>query len=132
MTKIYIAGKFEAQRRLRSVRAEIESRGLGEVVGTWLDEEEAPGKVTEAQKFEYAVRDLSEIRQADLLILDTYDDNLRGGREVEYGYAIASGAAVWVVGPKRNVFHELASVFPSWGEALHALDRAQALEEASI
>jgi len=129
---IYVAGWFGAQERLRKERDRIHALGVGQVVGTWLDEEtvapEAPGETsvvgaTPEQCREYAVRDLGEVRYADLLILDTIDVNPRGGREVEYGLALATGIGLWIVGPKRNVFHYLAQGhFETWDEALLALD----------
>ena len=111
--KIYLAAKFEAKLVMRGVKLMIEELGH-KVVSTWLDEESLETTVTDAMKLQYALRDLSEIEDADLLILDTYDDNLRGGREVEYGYARALGKQTWVMGPQRNVFHHLAPHFDSW------------------
>jgi hypothetical protein len=129
---IYIAGWFGAKERLRQVRDRIEKVGC-RVVGTWLDEEtgapEAPGlttvgDVTPEQCREYAVRDYYEVtKTADILILDTIDVNPRGGREVEYGMALAAGLTLWVVGPRRNVFHYIAHRhFPTWDGALGALE----------
>lgn len=122
MTAIYVAGKFEAQERLRRVRDAIHAAKLGDVVGTWLDEESAPGEITPEQKREYANRDEAEVAAADLLILDTFDENNRGGREVEYGMARAWGLETWIVGPKRNVFHEQTDAhFAHWGAAIDEL-----------
>lgn len=125
---IYIAGWFGAKERLRAVRDRIHDAGVGTVVSTWLDEEmaapETPGETlvvgaTPEQCHEYAIRDLGEVRYADLFILDTQDVNPRGGREVEYGAALAEGLAVWVVGPKRNVFHYIAHWhFETWDDVL--------------
>jgi hypothetical protein len=119
MRDIYIAGKLEAQERLKHERSRIHRLGVGKVVGTWLDEES--GNPTPQQKLEYADRDTAEVLLADLLILDTNDENNRGGREVEYGIALGTGIEVWVVGPKRNVFHEKAAHFLDWDDALDAL-----------
>lgn len=131
MLNIYIAGWFGAKDRLRTVRDRIHELGVGTVVGTWLDEEtvapEAPGETvvigaTPEECREYAIRDLGEVRYADLLILDTHDVNPRSGREVEYGMALAEGIAVWIVGPCRNVFHYIAhGHFESWDDAIHEL-----------
>jgi len=128
---IYIAGWFGAKDRLRKERDRIHALGVGAVVSTWLDEEtaapEAPGETfvigaTPEQCREYAVRDLGEVRYSDLLILDTIDVNPRGGREVEYGAAVISGLALWVVGPRRNVFHSVAHrQFNAWSGAVAAL-----------
>lgn len=119
---IYIAGKFEAQERLKHERNRIHMLGLGKVIGTWLDEES--GDPTTSQKLDYAERDLVEVSDSDLLILDTADENNRGGREVEYGAALGQGIEVWVVGPKRNVFHELAPHFLDWDDVLEALEKS--------
>lgn len=129
--RIYIAGWFGAKERLRLERDRIHTLGVGEVVGTWLDEEtvapEAPGQplvvgATPEQCREYAFRDLGEVRYADLLILDTIDVNPRGGREVEYGLALSTGLSVWVVGPRRNVFHHIAHrQFDLWDDAIDCL-----------
>src|SRR5206468_8616194 len=95
--------------------------GLGKVIGTWLDEENESPSATE--KLEYAQRDRMEVQDSDLLILDTADENNRGGREVEFGIAVGSGIETWVVGPKRNVFHELAPHFLDWDDVLDALEK---------
>jgi nucleoside 2-deoxyribosyltransferase len=126
---IYIAGKFDAKDRLRIERDRIHALKVGDVISLWLDEETmAPDEtltngigIPAEVGLEYAERDLWEIDAADLLILDTFDDNLRGSREVEFGYALAQGTEVWVVGPKRNVFHEMATHFKSWADVLEEL-----------
>jgi nucleoside 2-deoxyribosyltransferase len=125
---IYLAAKFDAKERIRIERDRIHALKLGHVVSCWLEEEQAaPPEGTQGHELpasvarEYAARDLWEVWHCDLLILDTFDDNMRGGREVEFGMALAAGIEVWVVGPKRNVFHELAPHFDSWADVLEAL-----------
>ena len=115
---VYIAGAFESQARLRDLRDRIEALG-STVIGTWLDEE-GSGTPTFQDALGYAVRDLSEVRVADLLILDTLDVNERGGREVEYGAAFAWGIPTVRVGPARNVFHQLQKEYPDWDTLLAA------------
>lgn len=126
---IYIAGMFDAQARLRIERDRIHALGVGNVISLWLDEEAAApaigavatSTITPEQAKRYAERDMWEITTADLMILDTFDDNLRGGREVEFGIALSEGFKTWVVGPKRNVFHELGRHFGSWADVLEEL-----------
>lgn len=118
--RIYIAGAFESQGRLRRRRYEIEQLGHT-VVSTWLDEEGSPNP-SAADKLAYAKRDLAEVIRSEILIVDTEDTNVRGGREVEYGIAIAMGKPVYVVGPVRNVFHALADgIFETWEEFIIGL-----------
>lgn len=56
-----------------------------------------------------AVKDLAEIRSADVFVLFTDDVSERGGKEVEFGFALGrfQGVLIYIVGPKRNVFHQL-------------------------
>lgn len=57
-----------------------------------------------------AIKDLAEIRSADIFVLFTEDVSERGGKEVEFGFALGrfQGCLLFIVGPKRNVFHQLA------------------------
>ena len=119
LRKVYVAAKFEAKERLQPVRHRLEAGGI-QVVGTWLDEETSTP--THTQKVQYAKRDMAEVMLANLLILDTLDDNNRGGREVEYGMALATGKNIIIVGPFRNVFHTVADArFDTWKECYEFL-----------
>ncbi len=112
----YIASFFDTRARLLPVRETLSRLGL-EVTSRWLDE---PSGVTTAAEFKKcAYRDIEDIKRARFLIIDTLDVTPRGGREVELGYALAWGKPIMLVGPKRNVFHELAGKhFLTWDEAL--------------
>jgi hypothetical protein len=127
-TAIYIAGAFKSQLRLRHERDRIHREGLGRVLSTWLAEEGA-SKPSEAEAKRVAWRDLEEISNAELLILDTFDVNTRGGREVEFGAATGFGIETWIVGPYRNVFHHVVPRLESWDAVLEALwkERNEAL-----
>ena len=64
-----------------------------------------------------------ELSEADFLILDTLDETRTGGREVEFGHALAWGIPVIRVGPARNLFHHRArrvyNAWPSPWEVIH-------------
>ncbi len=127
---IYIAGLWDARARLCEVRDRVEAAGH-KVVGTWLDAENKPAHSEQGVinsgghdlAKNYAVRDADEVvNLCDMLMLDTLDLNVRGGREVEYGLALASNKRTVVVGPKRNVFHSIAHYhFENWDEAIRWL-----------
>lgn len=119
--KIYIAGAFESQARLRDMRLAVEALGHT-VLSTWLDETNTAPPTPE-DAYGYAVRDLGEVRVCDVLILDTFDTNERGGREFEAGVAFNKGATYGVlrVGPARNVFHEMLGAYETWEELLEWL-----------
>lgn len=117
--RIYIAGKYEARARLIEWRGRL--IGLGhEVTSTWLDETIKREESTPAYDVAAAQRDIEAIQGSDLFILDTLDLSVTGGREVEYGIAYLRGCDLWVVGPRRNIFHQLADKhFIDWPDAIN-------------
>ena len=120
--KIYLASNFGSQSRLRLTRDVLESQGHA-VVSTWLDEEGSQSYELHPDRGPgYSLRDLGEVNQCELLIIDTMEESCTGGREVEYGIALANGIRLWRVGPARNIFHTIAGrAFSSWNEAYGAL-----------
>ena len=96
-----------------------------QVLSHWLDEVSKPeGMDEEIWWKKLALRDLVDVYASDLLIVDTLDITPRGGREVEYGFALSrfQEQQVWVVGPYRNVFHRLADLeFETWEQCLEWL-----------
>ena len=88
------------------------------MVSTWLDETKKPeGMPSDIFKKKLAVKDLAEIKSADLFALDTEVPSERGGKEVELGFALGQfqSKLIYIVGPQRNVFHQLADrVFETW------------------
>lgn len=120
--RIYIASFFETKDRLQEPKKALWKLNH-EVVSSWLDE--APRgefmPTTEIFWKKLAMKDLAELERADAIILDTLDVNPRGGREVEFGFALAGwqNKLVCIVGPYRNVFHTLADKqFNTWDECL--------------
>lgn len=73
------------------------------------------------------MRNLCQISNADLLILDTTSPlsyNGDGGREFEAGFATGQfqHKTIWRVGPVKNAFHYLADKgFETWEECLNEL-----------
>ena len=120
--RIYLASFFDTRDRLKPIRDSINAMGH-EVTGAWIDEPNTVMGLTHKDEESMSVRDLRDIDMADLLILDTFDVNPRGGREVEFGYALGQPTMrVWQVGPRRNIFHALAGAnFDKWEDVLHAL-----------
>lgn len=118
MTRVYIAGRFTAQARLRyeAVALKMLDPEIN-VVSSWLWSEESDVGYSDEQALEWAKRDCREVGTADVLIVDTIDESTTGGREVEFGMAGAWGIRTVVIGPLRNVFHQLASEhYDTWDE----------------
>lgn len=122
-TTFYIAGFFDTRDRLIPWRDELRKRGY-QVLSSWLDEGNVSyAGVDDEYRRRCAVRDLREVRLCEVFVLDTIDETPRGGREVEFGIALARGITTYVVGPRRNVFHYLADrQFNSWEDFLAFLN----------
>jgi len=119
--KIYIASFFDDRIRLHEPAAKLWALGH-EVVSSWLYEVHKPDGMTQVEfEMKLAIKDLTEIEAADLVIIDTMSITPRGGREVEYGYALRSHQRTleFIVGPVRNIFHRLADrQFDDWEQCI--------------
>ena len=96
-----------------------ELRQMGHEVSTrWLEtnfETDARGRSATAPaeyRAKYAEIDMEDVRAADCVINFTEppDDGGRGGRHVEFGFAVALGKRLIVVGYRENLFHHLPVV----------------------
>lgn len=118
---IYIAGKYTAKERLKQNRDALRTLGFS-VSSTWMDTD-FPEVIDDEQMIIEGERDVAEVTNASLLILDTFDESATGGREVELGIALAKDTMIYQVGPKRNIFHWLVDMhFESWDELVEFMD----------
>jgi nucleoside 2-deoxyribosyltransferase len=121
MAKIYIAAKFERRADVRPYAAALWELGH-EIVSTWLNEASKPEAMSHSDFFKkLAIKDLAEVQSADIVLVDTFMPAGSGGSQVEYGYALgkAHKNEVYIVGPKRSVFHELADGnFETWDDVI--------------
>ena len=122
--KIYISGSFASRLELRPIRDQLWHMGH-EITGTWLDEVAKPENMTQDEFYrKLGMKDLAEVNEADLIIVDLNKPSTSGGRDVELGYALGRYAAkqIYLVGTPVSVFHQLADrVFASWDDALNHL-----------
>ena len=124
--RIYIAALFSSRARLREVRNELEALGH-RVTASWLDDE-TQGPVFEedrnAWRKSVAIRDMTEIKSSNCIILDTLDP-VSDGREVEWGIGLTRMEMKrYIVGPNRSVFHNLAhQSFVGWEQLLRYFSR---------
>jgi nucleoside 2-deoxyribosyltransferase len=106
----YLAAKYAYRTRAQMVAHHITKAGH-QVCATWLIDLH-DGTSQEAQA-SYAALDLRDIEQADTLVLLQFpcaDPEPSTGRHIEYGYALAKGKAIILVGPRTSVFHWLPFV----------------------
>lgn len=133
MTKplcVYVAGRFGRQGELSGYADDLEDHGLV-CTSRWLRGDHG-WTTNEAEDFtspqlrQFAQEDLEDIDDADVLVVFTEDASagyLSGGRHVEYGYALAKGKRLVIVGGPENVFHHGEDTVPDWDEARALLVR---------
>jgi hypothetical protein len=121
--RIYLSARYG--RRSEMVKCAYELRDDGHrVTSQWINgEDETEGqRHTFADQRQWALDDLYDINRSETLIAFTEPADSafgRGGRHVEFGYAMARGLNLIVVGPRENVFHHHDDViwFSNWHEA---------------
>jgi hypothetical protein len=106
--KIYLASRYDRREELAGIARLLEAQGH-HVTSRWLEGHGAPDA-------DSALYDLTDVIVADALVLFTEEPTAhvayaaRGGRHVEFGYALRAGKRMFVVGPRENIFHELPEV----------------------
>lgn len=111
--KVYLAAQYARRNELRKYAALFEKAGIG-VTSRWLEETNPlntqMGDDTAEFYRETAKIDLEDLGAADAVVFFAEDPKVgipRGGRHVEFGYALGLSKPIFVVGPKENVFHYL-------------------------
>lgn len=89
-----------------------------EVIGSWLDECAMPeGMSPHVFDKQLAIKDITEVRAADCIILDMNGESTTGGRMVEWGYALGQTKLHYVIGEGNCIFLKLADLlFKDWNE----------------
>lgn len=135
--KLYLAARFSRLPELLGYKAELEADGF-EVTSRWLlGGHEYVGTPDEEMPVEFsshcAAIDIEDIDRADLIVCFTEAPRsgpARGGRHVEFGYALARGMPTLIVGHRENVFYCLPEVdfAPDWPSARDALRRRREVD----
>jgi nucleoside 2-deoxyribosyltransferase len=122
--KVYLAAQFSRRDELREYAEFLRFRGV-DVTSRWLEEKgDLSGDINDP-KFaeETAIIDLEDVRRADAILFFAENPLIgvkRGGRHVEFGYAVGLRKEVYTVGPRENIFNYLPEVvnFTAVNEAL--------------
>lgn len=138
--KFYLAARYDRRVELCAYREDLKSLRF-DVTSRWLDgaHEQKDGDILDDSNRELAEvcawQDLEDIGGAEVFVLfSEHGGSVRGGRHVEFGYAIArsrrTGYPVFVVGPVENIFHRLVDVvvFENWPAALAHFNEAYGAE----
>lgn len=124
--KVYLASQYCTKDQISKYAAELRENGI-EVTSSWLEEPHSPNtqmsELSPEQHTFYALNDLNDVDRSDMLVFFSVDPSIaakRGGRHVEFGYAIKAGLPILVVGPKENIFHYLPNInhVAEWKNAL--------------
>lgn len=109
--RIYIAGRYSRRDYFREVRDRLLAAGH-QVTSRWLEEDKPLQTQMGDDSDEFYVEtsrvDLEDIYNANAVLFFSEDPLVgtpRGGRHVEFGYALGLLKPIYVVGPRENVFH---------------------------
>jgi hypothetical protein len=113
MKSVYLAARYSRRDELRKYASRLREAGII-VTSRWL-RESGPlntklGDDTPAFYRRTAIIDLEDIDKADTIVFFSEDPLVgtpRGGRHVEYGYALGTGKRLVVLGGEENIFHYL-------------------------
>lgn len=117
MAKCYLAGPYSERLTLARYAFELLQDGHA-VTSRWL-----MGAHPYGSDPKEAQNDLDDVQACDTLILFA-DGTSPGGRHVEFGYALARGKTLYVVGEEAgsNLFYTLAAArFRTWEEVRQCL-----------
>ena len=112
---VYLAGPYQWKNEIELCAQILKSIGV-KITSSWLNEAHAPNtpldSLTDDVNEKYARADLRDIDRADAFVLFAVPKSHvpipRAGRHVEFGYALAKGMPIYVVGEvKENIFHYL-------------------------
>jgi hypothetical protein len=125
--QVYIATQFENWEAAEIVRRELQAHEYV-VRARWIEvaaQGNAPAAPDNMDTHEgllkarrNAILDLEDLTMATTVVFLSMGNGSagRGGRHVEFGYALAQGKRCIVIGPRENVFHAYPGVlhYPSW------------------
>lgn len=133
--RVYLAARYSRKLELREYAKQAEENGI--VVGAeWLKESESPTSTLEESTPEtltkYALQDISDIIDCDAFVFFSESSTeafVRGGRHVEFGFALALEKPIIIIGKEENIFHYLPfniEFFDTWESALVYLTKRNA------
>jgi len=113
---LYLASKYSRRDELREVAKRLDTYGI-KITSSWLAENYslnvAMKDIDVNTHQELAKTDLDDIVRANGFLFFAEDQNAqppRGSRHVEFGYALAQGLQMYVIGEPENIFHHLPNV----------------------
>lgn len=108
--KIYFAAPWSYGPSLVALRQIVEHEGHS-VTSSWLNISTKTKSQNSHEAADYALQDLADVDAAAMVVLFNppgYDQS--PGRNIEFGYAIARGKALAIVGERLGVFQHLPHI----------------------
>ena len=125
--RLYLAAAYSRAEEMRAM-AELFRQDGHEITARWIEgKHDTPPEGIEPNSREHdawaAQDDLDDINRSDCIVSFTGGGNRsRGGRHVEFGYGLAVGIRLVIVGEREPVFHALPQV-----EVVETVDHARFL-----
>ena len=114
--KFYLAGRYQDKETIGSFAKSLSKIGH-EITATWMYEPYDPNILQSQLSLQEnricGIKDLKEISECEELIFFSENEitpTPRNGRHVEFGYALALGKRINVIGPRENIFHYLTQI----------------------
>jgi hypothetical protein len=110
--KIYLCARYGRKDEMAGHAARLEAEGH-DITSSWVHDPPSDsdfGLPEHANR--HAHRDLDDLAMADAIICFTEPEGSpfsRGGRHVEWGFALAQEKRMIVIGPYENIFHTVQS-----------------------
>ena len=105
--KVYLAARFSDRAYMELVADRLKSLGI-EITARWVY-----GGEEGLDRTGVACLDLDDVDKCDTLVSFTQPHGTMtkgGGRHVEFGYALAKGKRLILIGERENVFHHYPKV----------------------
>jgi len=113
--KYYLAARYDRRKELQELAEHLKLHGM-EVTSRWLEgnHESKEEQATNVEKAQWAAEDWEDIGRSDTLVFFCDPPETpgagRGGRNVEFGIALALNKRVFTVGEPENIFHQLGGI----------------------
>lgn len=116
--KIYIAARFSRRHEANELAQKLKAHGH-KITSRWVlpdSDHVTPvgmsAQAADAERERFAIEDCDDVKACNwcISLMEEPRSNGRGGRHVEFGYALALGKRMTIIGPRETVFHHLPQV----------------------
>lgn len=131
VARVYIAARFSRRHECNQLAHVLQARGCV-ITSRWVKPGDASvlptgisAQAADSERQRFASEDVSDVHDANwtISLMEEPRSNTRGGRHIEFGYALARGQRLTIIGSRETVFHHLPYVeqFDTVGEFIASL-----------